>query len=169
MSLLNVKKSSNLFAISMGRQGFLAPFILSTSDSIYWILIHSIIICSVLRFGFSTFQSANEDRQDVDCRGKNEVRAVIYSSNKVSSSRDFKFGTSFNNKTILKSLLTTKGTLCIYLISLHGISTATVLQKCKLVLLQVAYSEGGMNTANCTERDLLCALLVTKWDGDLAT
>lgn len=64
---------------------------------------YSINICSVLRFGCPTFQSANEDK-DVNCWGKNEVRGVIYSSYKVSSSRDFRFGDNFKTKTVLNSL-----------------------------------------------------------------
>ena len=119
----------------MGRPGFSVPFIISTRDLIFWILIHSIFICSVFRFGFSTSQSANEDRQDVNCRSKNEVSAVIYSSNKVSSSRHSRFGANFKNKTVLKSLLTTNGTLYIYLISLRGISIARALQKRKLIFV----------------------------------
>lgn len=68
----------------------------------------------------------------MNCRGTSDVRAVVYSRSKVSSSRDFRFGADFKNQTILQSLFTTKGNLCIYLISPHGILTATVLQKVKL-------------------------------------
>lgn len=154
----------------MGRPGFSAPFILSTSDSIYWILIHSIIICSVLRFGFSTFQSAREDRQDANCKGKNDVREVIYSSNKVSSSRDFRFGVNLKNKTILKSLLTTKGNLCIYLISLHGICIATVLQKCKLIFVTTGLFRGRHEYSQLhQERPAMCPAgnQMRRWFGDL--
>lgn len=111
-----------------------------------------VIICSALRSGFSTFQSANEDRQEVNFRGKNEVRGVIFSSNKAISSRDFRFGAKLKKKKIKNLCLQLKSPC----VSPQLVFVGSLLQHCfKMVdslFLPLAYLEWLTNKANYTGR-----------------
>lgn len=169
MSLLNVKQSSNSCSQYPRQARIISPIytfhqwlnLLNAYSQRYYLF--SVAIRLLI------FSWCKWSRWDANCRGKSDGRADVYSRKKVSSSRDSRFGANFKNKTTLKSLFTSKGNLCIYLISLHRSLSQQCSKKLNLVLLQPAYLEGGMNTTNCPEKDLLCALLVTRWDGDLAT